>query len=1025
MRTRLATVLTVLLLAAAALPARAQYFGQNKVRYESPRFQVLKTAHFDIYYEEDQSALIEDVGAMAERWYDRLSRVLDHQLSRRQPLLLYSSHPGFEQTNAIPGELGESVGGVTESFKRRIVMPLAGSIAETDHVLGHELVHAFQYDLSGAGRAGGLVSGGIERLPLWFVEGMAEYLSVGAEDPHTAMWMRDALASKKLPNYGRLSDPRYFPYRFGQALFAFVAARHGESAVARMLKGAAGSGDPSTAFRGVLATSPDSLIDEWHAAIRDWGDTILAVTQAPAKQGTPVVVEKREMGRLNLAPAISPDGRKLVFLSERGRFSIEMYVADAVTGRIERQITKTVVDPHFQSLQFIASSGDWAPDNRRFAFTAVSRGRPLLSILDTGTGRTVREHRFDDLGEVLTPSWSPDGSRIVFSALARGVTDLWIVDVASGERRRLTNDRHADLQPAWSPDGKTIAFVTDRFAAGSGGATGTNGDSTATGPGFVPGRDDYALALIEVAGGAIRRVPGFAAAKHVDPHWSADGGSLFFVSDRGGISDLYRVALPGGELRQLTRLNTGVSGITALSPAVTVARDAERLIFSAYEKGSYNLYRLEGAAALAGAELSPAAGPRAGVLPPADDETISRREALHAPTSPPRPERASYERSPYRARLSLDNVTQASLGVGGGSTGTRLSGGAVFLWSDMLGDHNLVTALQFLNAGGNFLNNTGALAAYTNLKSRWNWGVELSQIPYIVSTFTEEFGTINGSIPAVRQIETRYWQIDRSLLGQVFYPFSRFRRVELTGGLRNIAFAQEQQTRIVDVNGAVYLDSTAKQPSDPSLNLATAGAAMVFDNSVFGGTSPVLGRRYRVSVEPVFGTLNFTEVLGDIRQYVSLRRPLTLAGRVLHFGRYGGDGEDGRLTPLFVGYPSLVRGYDIGSFTSEQPIFDELLGSKLAVANLELRLPLLGTLGVIPSPAVPPLELAAFFDAGSAWTGNLRPSFLGGDARTVTSHGLAMRLNLFGFAIGEVDFVHPNDRTDKSWYWLFSIQPGF
>lgn len=1024
MRSRLATVFALLLLAALAPAARAQYFGKNKVRYETPRFQVLKTEHFDIYYQDDQAAQIEDVGGMAERWYDRLSRVLDHQLSRRQPLLLYSSHPAFEQTNAIPGELGESVGGVTESFKRRVVMPLAGSIAETDHVLGHELVHAFQYDISGTGRTPGLVAGGLERLPLWFVEGMAEYLSVGAEDPHTAMWMRDALASGKMPNYVRLSDPRYFPYRFGQALFAFIAARHGEAAVARMLKAAAGSGDPATAIRGVLATSPDSLIGDWHAAIKGWGDPILAVTQPAAKQGTPVVAQKKEIGRLNLAPAISPDGRKLMFLSERGRFSIEMFLADAITGKTDRQITKTVVNPHFQSLQFIASSGDWAPDNRRFAFTAVGRGRPLLSILDTGTGRTVNEHRFDDLGEVLTPSWSPDGSRIVFSALASGVTDLWIVDVASGERRRLTNDRHADLQPAWSPDGRTIAFVTDRYAAGAGEATATDDASPEAGAGFVPGREDYVLELIDVESGAIRRVPGFPAAKHIDPHWSADGGSLFFISDHGGVSDLYRVTLASGEIRQLTRLNTGVSGITALSPAVTVARDGERLIFSAYEKGSYNLYRLEGAAALAGVEPHPPAGARAGVLPPATDETISRREALYAPTSPPRPDRATYQRAPYSPRLSLDNVSQATLGVGGGAYGTRVSGGAVFFWSDMLGDHNLVTALQFLNAGGNVLNNAGALAAYTNLKSRWNWGVEVSQIPYVVSTFTEERGTVNG-IPAARQTQRRFWQIDRSLLGQFYYPVSRFQRVELSAGLRNIAFASESQTRIVDINGSVYLDSTARLPSDPSLNLATAGAALVFDNSVFGGTGPVLGRRYRFSVKPVLGSLHFTEVLGDLRQYVPLGRPLMLAARVLHFGRYGRGGDDNRLRPLFLGYPSLVRGYDIGSFTSEEPIFNELLGSKLAVANVELRLPLLGTLGIVPSPGVPPLEAAAFFDAGSAWTGNLRPSFIGGDARTVTSHGLAIRLNLFGFAIGELDFVHPNDRTDKNWYWLFSIQPGF
>src|SRR5678810_1414366 len=85
---------------------------------------------------------------MAERWHARLERVLGHQLRGRQPLVLYASHPDFEQTNAIEGELGEGTGGVTEPLRRRIVLPLGGPLADTDHVIGHKLVHAFQFDMT-------------------------------------------------------------------------------------------------------------------------------------------------------------------------------------------------------------------------------------------------------------------------------------------------------------------------------------------------------------------------------------------------------------------------------------------------------------------------------------------------------------------------------------------------------------------------------------------------------------------------------------------------------------------------------------------------------------------------------------------------------------------------------------------------------------------------------------------------------------------------------------------------------------
>jgi hypothetical protein len=197
---RLVTPL-VLALAAAAVhdtSLSAQYFGRNKVQYETFDFQVLRTENFDVYYYPSEQVATRDAARMAERWYSRLSRIIDHRFENRQPLVLYGSHPEFQQTVTTGGEIGEGTGGFTEAFKRRVVMPLAGSYEETDHVLGHEMVHAFQYDIAGFGRGG---AGGLEAaarrlsVPLWFTEGMAEYLSVGPVDPHTAMWVRSPATS--------------------------------------------------------------------------------------------------------------------------------------------------------------------------------------------------------------------------------------------------------------------------------------------------------------------------------------------------------------------------------------------------------------------------------------------------------------------------------------------------------------------------------------------------------------------------------------------------------------------------------------------------------------------------------------------------------------------------------------------------------------------------------------------------------------------------------------------------------------
>ncbi len=90
----------------------AQYFGQNQVIYETLKFEILRTEHFDVYsYPEEQTG-VEYAALMAERWYSRLSRMLGHQLSDRQVLILYASGPQFRQSNVVQKSTGEGTGGV-------------------------------------------------------------------------------------------------------------------------------------------------------------------------------------------------------------------------------------------------------------------------------------------------------------------------------------------------------------------------------------------------------------------------------------------------------------------------------------------------------------------------------------------------------------------------------------------------------------------------------------------------------------------------------------------------------------------------------------------------------------------------------------------------------------------------------------------------------------------------------------------------------------------------------------------------
>ena len=1018
-------LLTVFLALTLAAPAAGQYFGRNKVQYERFDFKILRTTNFDIYYypEEREAAVL--AARMAERWHARFTTVFGRGLSGRQPLILYANHPHFEQTNALQGELGEGTGGVTEVFKRRMVLPFGGSLAETDHVIGHELVHAFQFSLTGQGRS--VQTGGIPgalTLPLWFIEGMAEYLSVGPVDPLTAMWMRDA-ALDDLPSLHDLGNSyKWFPYRWGQALWAWIAGTYGDEVVGRMLEVAGRAREPEVALAAIVGLSPEDLTARWHAAIRERADTLRALTRLTTDYGRELFPESDAI--YALAPALSPDGDRVAFVSERDLFSIDIYVADAATGEVQRRVTRTAVDPHFESLQFIGSAGSFAPDGRTFALAGVVRGQPVISLIDVETGRTIRELTFPELGEVYTPVVAPSGTVLAFTALTGGLTDLYLYDLDTDQLRRLTNDAYADLQPAFSPDGSQLAWVTDRW--------GTDVTMLTYGP--------LRIGTYDLTTGRMAPATADSRGRQINPQWSPDGTMLWFIADAEGINDLHRARMPDGTIERVTTLYTGIAGITGTSPALSVASRSGTLAYTVYRAGRYRLQVVH-PDSLAAEGPVPYAGLDPAALPPVDriGEQVS---GLLADAETGLPDTASFATDSYGARLGLDYVAQPSLAVSADRFGSFLGGGAALYWSDILGNHSLATILQVNGS----LKDITAAVGYTNLTRRLNWGVVVQQDPRLYQEYGSGETTVNGVPLYVEQIR-RFRQTSRDLAGLLAYPFSRVARVEMQAGFRNIGFSDELETRYYErINLQQVAESTVTIPTLGSMNLATGSIAHVYDNALSGATSPLLGQRWRLEVGGVAGSVDYLTALTDVRRYVMPVRPFTLAARLVHYGRYGAGADDSRLSPLFLGSSSLVRGYDDRSFTFGEcvplidtiagavedacPLFSQLLGTRVVVANAELRFPLLGALGVGSGYyGVLPVELAIFGDVGIAWRSDdsttrltdERASFLGGDRRPVTSAGAAMRMNFFGFAIIEANYAYAFQRN--RWLWQFSFQPGF
>jgi len=1018
----------VLLLLGSALPLQAQYFGRNKVQYDHFDFEVLETPHFDIHYYPDEGKVVEDVSRMAERWYERYARLFQHEFEKAKPLVLYADAPDFQQTNTLQGFLGEGTGGVTESLKNRVIMPMTGSYQDTDHVLGHELVHAFQYNIAQAGQGAGMQ--GLTRLPGWLVEGMAEYLSVGRNDPLTAMWLRDAVRRDDVPTIKQMTrETRYFPYRFGQAFWAYVGGTWGDEAVVELFRRSLRMGWDG-ALEQVLNLESDSISVRWKDKVKADYLPLMEGRQAPSEVGELLLAPSTGSGTQNLAPSLGPNGERLVFMSEKDLFSFDLFMANASDGKVIRKVSSAAADPHFDALRFTDSSGSWSWDGSRLAFVVFADGDNEIVLASAENGDVQDRIAIKGMGAMQGPSWSPDGSSIVFSGSVGGITDIYIYDLESGVSTKLTDDKNADFQPTYSPDGRYVAFTSDRSPATS----------------FV--RLTYAkfqIALLDLQTGQIRTLDIFGPhAKHINPQFSPDGRYIYFISDVDGFSDIYRTNLVTGELDRITKVATGVSGITWSSPAMTMSQESGDLAFSVFDEFEFHVFKLSADEIEARAERVAVTEPGLGRnLPPMKPKVPSRVATYLADYETglePPGTFAVADAQEYKSKLQLDFIGQPTIGVAADNFGTYVGGGASAYFSDMLGDRWMGVALS---AQGT-LKDIGGQVFYLNQKNRWNWGYALGRTPYQYLYWGYPQVEYKGGT-YLAQATTRYRIFLDSATGLLAYPFSMTRRIEANLGVARYSFDVEQDQIIFDDLGRiigsrrVQLDELEPTP----LNMVQGSIALVGDNSFSAYTSPIRGSRYRFELEQTLGTVDFQTVTADYRRYFNPTLDLTVAFRALHYGRYNYGKELDQnqfIQPLFLGYETLIRGYAWESINSREcgqtadgscPVFDRLFGQRLAVANLEVRVPFIGSeqFGIIDLPYIP-MELIAFTDVGIAWDPQ-HPVDSWSFKRTAServplwSTGVGARFNILGFMILEAYYAYPWQRPEKGAHWGFNLAPGW
>ena len=1059
-----APLLSILALALTGLTlvgpptAQAQYFGQNKVQYDQFDFRTLETEHFVFYFYPEEERAVRDAARMAERWYDRHTELFLHRFDEKKPIIFYANDADFQQTNVTPQPIGQGTGGLTEPLRERVVMPLAASYGETDHVLGHELVHSFQFDLGLNADSLGIQLG---NLPTWLIEGMAEYLSVGRQDSHTAMWMRDAVRRDDMPSFEGLANPReYFPYRYGQAYLAYIGGKYGDPSVTNLFK-RGGQVGLDSAYVELFGVSPDSLTEEWAQATRDAYGPRMEGRTPPDSAGQTVLAPETNGGRINIAPSLSPDGRYVAFISERELFSFNLYVADAETGEVIAELDRAGTTGHFNALRFIDSAGTWSPNGRRLAFVSYENGDNQITIWNVVKEEIERSFSVENVTSMKNPAWSPDGSKLAFAGTDGGISDLYVLDLDTESVRQLTNDRYADLQPTWAPDGETIAFTTDRAET----------DFETLTP-----SSDMDLGLVDVSSGEVTVREPFGDALHHNPQFSPDGQSLYFISDQDGFKDVYRMALPSGDRFRVTRLKTGVSGITALSPALSVAAQSGDVMLSVFSDGEYTGVRrppdeVQGTRLTAPTAQAPHGDDRG--APPAEADTTdgpglpsadTARVAgllpspaapgeglivanLRDPTTGLPPASTEYETNDYTPTLSLEGISRAS-GVGvsvGGPFGGGLAGGIGLQFGDMLGHRSLNVAIQ---AQGSF-RDIGGGVSYMNRRGQLNWGGSLSHTPLIFSANTVPLRD-EGRLTGLASIVQRAYITSAS--GNASYPLDPTRRFEFSLGGTRYGFGTNVRTAGLVPEGTGETLDDRFGGRDPQY-LATANAAYVRDFTTNGLTGPLQGGRWRVGITPTLGSQNFVTARADVRRYF-YAEPFTFAFQALHVGNYGASFSDEfGIGNEYIGYPygqGFVRGYSVQGIANGirenggcTPVegdptrsrcaeIDRLFGTRALTTRAEIRIPLLGPerLSLIPFPYLP-TTLAPFVDAGVTWTNDEGPDLFTFDTKSadttipVVSTGVSARFNILGSILLEAYYARPFQRRDTTWELGFRISPGF
>ncbi len=961
MRFKTLLLLVVFLLIGLLSPRQGStqyYFGRNKIQYDRFQWNILRTAHLDVYFYPEMEELAKIGASLAEEAYSRLEGITNHNLTKRVPLIFYSNHSHFQQTNTTPGFLPAGVGGFFEFIKGRVVIPSTGSLHAFKKVINHEMVHVFTRSKMNRiykDHNKTLFPG----LPLWFTEGIADYWASNWNS-EAEMFIRDAVLSGYLVPISQMDRiyGSFLMYKEGQAICKYIAENFGEEKLIQLYENAWKESSFSDVMKLTIGLNYKEFDEKWIYDLKKKKYPLLEGSDSPS-----MITRRITREGVNTKPAVfTKDNEKWVAFTAN-RLGYSNIYAKPLNGSSKQLevLVKGERTPDFEAFYLLMSKLD-VNDRQQLTFISKSGARDALYVFDIEQEKILKKFIFPDLVSLASPSWSPDNMQIAFSGINfSGLRDIYVVDAETGTVTRLTDDFFNDRDPVWSPDGSNLAFSSDRSHFGKDGFSNLFAYNIQSGRIFhlTQGRfnDFY-------------------------PAWSPDGERIAFTSDRDGAFNVWMIE----------------------NKAASIAANSNDEFFVAsLTSGGLDEYENE-AGKLVGSIDSPG---RVLDLPSAIDKTDRIKQITHFTTGAQDPEWVGNDtllfttfqdfsfqineidsvKSRFDAADFVENDTLmigeeswAANQLAGEIETTTISykkdfeldiaqsaiahdplfgttGGAQLAMSDMLGNQRYYFLIyNYAQTRGDFWKSWNVAVTKVDLSRRVNYaygGYRIAGRYYdLVDSFFQQ-RSVGGFVSAS-------------------YPFSVFHRVEGSINLRHEK--REYDVRGQTVNGLV----------------ATNTLSYVKDNSLWGATGPIDGERFNFTVGHTLDIQNndvsFVTVTADYRKYFRVGRRSAYAVRAL--GRFNLGKESFR---YFMGGSWDLRLY---------PRW-RIWGRKLFLLNQELRFPFMDRL-IFRFPfgglGFSGFQGATFLDFGQAWDSNYQFN------EVLGSLGFGLRLRLGGFLVLRYEF---------------------